>query len=77
MAPDIGSPITPAGEDRNAGPFPDFLIECAMCHRSFPSGISVDSGPLEASDSPRQIHECPFCGFTSAYSAKDYGQCRG
>ena len=28
--------------------------------------------PSEGVDPPVRVHECPFCGFTTAYGAADY-----
>ena len=48
------------------------VIQCAMCGRTFPSGIYVDRRSIEAANPTRKVHECPFCGFTTAYDPTDY-----
>ena len=48
------------------------LVECAMCRRSFQTGMTADQRPSDATDQWGRIHECPFCGFTTAYRNMDY-----
>ena len=48
------------------------LITCAMCGRSFPSGISSPRESFEDLDLPRRLYDCPFCGFVTAYDRTDY-----
>ena len=59
--------------ETNAMPLPPELrLECAVCGRAFPSGLVRDRRPSEGVDPPVRVHECPFCGFTTAYGAADY-----
>ena len=68
MGGDDAEPVNPASGD---GSQDQVLIPCAMCRRPFPTGVPIDSGSLGAAEPPAKIYECPFCGFTTAYSDAD------
>ena len=59
-------------------PRDQLVIQCAVCGRTFPSGIYVDRSSFEAVDPQSReglgenVHECPSCGFTTAYGKADY-----
>ena len=61
-----------APEDLEGWPPRQLLVECAMCRRSFHTGLAADQRPSDATDQWGRIHECPFCGFTTAYRNMDY-----
>ncbi len=48
------------------------VIQCAMCRRNYPSGLTVGDQSSGGDTSQVQVHECPYCGFTAAYGASDY-----
>ena len=56
----------------NDTPFKELALRCAMCGRLFSAGISPNDPDLERTDLPARVHDCPHCGFTSAYSKGEY-----
>ena len=70
--PDQAQRIVLEGGDLKDDSADELLIKCAMCGRSLASGIYVQRQSLKASDLSGKVHECPFCGFTTAYINTDY-----
>ena len=68
MGGEDAEPVNPALGDGSQG---KGLIRCAMCRRPFPTGAHIERGSLEAAEPSAIIYECPFCGFTTAYSNAD------
>ena len=66
----LAEPPPPRGEDLEDESSDQLVIQCAMCRRTFPSGIYIDHQSFD--DLSGKVHECPFCGFTTAYSNVDY-----
>ena len=50
----------------------EMMLNCAMCSRHFSSGILPNDPDLRHTEKTARVHECPHCGFTTAYNKGDY-----
>jgi len=63
--------------DAQSHPSGQLVLRCAMCRRTFPSGIYPPRQACRAMELEGRVHECPFCGFITAYDPTDYGHAEG